>query len=68
MSEVKMKTVEIGWSEKVWYRTTMEVPEDWDNPEIEDAFWKMDLSQETPVDSDDVGIDYIDNPAFWPSK
>lgn len=63
MSEVKMKTVQVGWRETMYYITTMEVPENWDNPEIEDAFWSMDLSQEKPVDSDYVGIDYIDNPA-----
>jgi hypothetical protein len=57
---MKMKTVTIGWSEKVYYLTTMEVPENWDHPEIEDAFWAMDLSQENPVDTDYVGVDFIE--------
>lgn len=60
MSEVKMKTVQVGWRGTMYYITTMEVPENWDNLEIEDAFWSMDLSQEKPVDSDHVGIDYIE--------
>lgn len=59
MSEVKMKTVTVCWSEKLFYNTTMEVPEDWTDTEIERSFWQMDLSNEKPVDTDFVGIDDI---------
>lgn len=59
MSEVKMKTVTVCWSEKLFYNTTMEVPEDWTDDQIEQAFWQMDLSNEKPVDTDFVGIDDI---------
>lgn len=59
MSEVKMKTVNVSWSEKLFYNTTMEVPEDWTDDQIEQAFWQMDLSNEKPVDTDFVGIDDI---------
>ena len=59
MSEVKMKTVIVSWSEKVFYLTTMEVPEYFTNDEIEQTFWEMDLSGEKIVDSDFAYVEDI---------
>lgn len=56
----KMKSVTISWSEKVFYITTMQVPEGWDNNDIEDAFWKMDLSGEKIIDSDFAKVEDIE--------
>jgi hypothetical protein len=58
--KVKMKTVVVSWSETVYYRTPMEVPADFDDSQIEEAFWNMDLSGQEPQDTDFVRIDYID--------
>jgi hypothetical protein len=59
MSEVKMKTVNVCWSEKVFRLTTMEVPEDFTDSEIEQAFWEMDLSDEPIVDTEFAYVEDI---------
>jgi hypothetical protein len=60
MSEVKMKTVVVSWSEKNFYSTSMEVPADFNESQIEEAFWNMDLSGQEPQDTDWTRIDFID--------
>jgi hypothetical protein len=60
MSEVKMKTMVVSWCENVYYRTVIEVPEDFNDAEVEQAFWQMDLSDEKPVDTEYARVDYID--------
>lgn len=60
MSEVKMKTVVVSWSEKNFYSTSMEVPVDFNDSQIEEAFWSMDLSGQEPIDVDFTQIDFID--------
>ena len=55
-----MKTVTVSWSEKVYYITTMDVPENWDHKEIENSFWAMDLSDEKPVDADFAQVEDIE--------
>lgn len=61
MSEVKMKSVTIGWRETHYYITTIDVPEHFDNNDIEDAFWSMDLTGAAPVEIADMQVDYIED-------
>lgn len=61
MSIVKMKTVTVMWSQTVLYNTVMEVPVEFTTPEIEDAFWFLDLSSEEPIDVDGAEINYIES-------
>ena len=56
---VKMKTVRVSWSQRLYYITTLEVPEEATEKEIEEIFWKMDLSGEKVVDADYTEIDNI---------
>lgn len=60
-TEVKMKTVTVCWSEKVYYNTVIDVPEDWTDSQIEESFWHMDLSGEIPLDSEYFRIEYIED-------
>lgn len=61
MSIVQMKTVSVTWSQTVYYKTTMEVPVEFTKPDIEDAFWFLDLSSEDPIDVDGAQIDYVES-------
>lgn len=61
MTEVKMKTVVIGWSEVALHKTQLEVPEEMGDQEILDLFYELDLSQSEPVDYTSFQIDYIEN-------
>jgi hypothetical protein len=60
MSIVQMKTVNVIWSQIVIYETRMEVPVEYTNQDIEDAFWFIDLSGEVPVDYTATEIDFIE--------
>jgi hypothetical protein len=60
MSEVKMKTVCVYWTEKVYYRTFLEVPADADQNQIEGIFYEFNRGEDIPVDHDFQQIDYID--------